>query len=40
MPRKDVMPINLSVADAAKIILSAGMANPETKDRVGPGPPP
>jgi uncharacterized membrane protein len=30
MPRKDVLPIKLSVADAAKIILSAGMANPET----------
>jgi uncharacterized membrane protein len=30
IPRKDVMPIRLSVADAAKIILSAGMANPET----------
>jgi len=30
MPRKDVVPIRLSVADAAKIILSAGMANPET----------
>jgi uncharacterized membrane protein len=40
MPRKDVMPIRLSVADAAKIILSAGMANPDTKDRVGPRPPP
>jgi uncharacterized membrane protein len=29
IPRKDVLPIRLSVADAAKIILSAGMANPE-----------
>jgi uncharacterized membrane protein len=29
IPRKDVIPIRLSVADAAKIILSAGMANPE-----------
>jgi uncharacterized membrane protein len=32
VPRKDVLPIRLSVADAAKIILSAGMANPETRD--------
>jgi uncharacterized membrane protein len=30
VPRKDVLPIRLSVADAAKIILSAGMANPES----------
>ena len=30
IPRENVMPIRLSVADAAKIILSAGMANPET----------
>ena len=35
IPREDVLPIKLSVADAAKIILSAGMAVPETTDRVG-----
>jgi uncharacterized membrane protein len=30
IPRSDVVPIKLTVADAAKIVLSAGMANPET----------
>jgi len=31
VPRKDVMPIRMSVEDAAKIIISAGMVNPETQ---------
>ncbi len=29
--RKDVLPIRMSVEDAAKIIISAGMVNPETQ---------
>lgn len=31
VPRKDVLPIRMSVEDAAKIIISAGMVNPETQ---------
>jgi uncharacterized membrane protein len=31
VPRKDVLPIHMSVEDAAKIIISAGMVNPETQ---------
>jgi uncharacterized membrane protein len=31
VPRKNVVPIHMSVEDAAKIIISAGMVNPETK---------
>jgi len=31
LPRKDVIPINLSVEDATRVILSAGMANPGTR---------
>ena len=31
VPRKDVIPIRMSVEDAAKIIISAGMVNPETQ---------
>jgi uncharacterized membrane protein len=34
VPRKDVMPIRMSVEDAAKIIISAGMVNPETQARL------
>jgi uncharacterized membrane protein len=34
VPRKDVMPIKMSVEDAAKIIISAGMVNPETQARL------
>jgi uncharacterized membrane protein len=33
VPRKDVLPIRMSVEDAAKIIISAGMVNPETQAR-------
>jgi uncharacterized membrane protein len=34
VPRKDVLPIRISVEDAAKIIISAGMVNPETQARL------
>jgi uncharacterized membrane protein len=34
VPRKDVVPIRLSFEDAAKIIISAGMVNPETQARL------
>jgi len=31
VPRQNVVPIHMSVEDAAKIIISAGMVNPETQ---------
>ena len=31
VPRRNVLPIAMSVEDAAKIIISAGMVNPETE---------
>jgi uncharacterized membrane protein len=34
VPRKAVLPIRMSVEDAAKIIISAGMVNPETQARL------
>jgi uncharacterized membrane protein len=34
VPRKDVMPLKMSVEDAAKIIISAGMVNPETQAKL------
>jgi uncharacterized membrane protein len=34
VPRKSVVPIHMSVEDAAKIIISAGMVNPETQARL------
>lgn len=34
VPRKGVVPIRMSVEDAAKIIISAGMVNPETQARL------
>jgi len=34
VPRKNVVPIHMSVEDAAKIIISAGMVNPETQARL------
>jgi len=34
VPRKDVMPLRMSVEDAAKIIISAGMVNPETQAKL------
>jgi uncharacterized membrane protein len=34
VPRKSVVPVRLSVEDAAKIIISAGMINPETQARL------
>jgi uncharacterized membrane protein len=34
VPRKDVMPLKMTVEDAAKIIISAGMVNPETQARL------
>jgi uncharacterized membrane protein len=34
VPRKNVMPIRMSIEDAAKIIISAGMVNPETQARL------
>lgn len=49
VPRRNVVPIHMSVEDAAKIIISAGMVNPETqaklrdiaaKARSGASPPP
>jgi uncharacterized membrane protein len=35
VPRKNVVPIHMSVEDAAKIIISAGMVNPEVQARLG-----
>jgi uncharacterized membrane protein len=32
IPRKDVLPIKISVEDAARIIFSAGMSRPETQN--------
>ncbi len=34
VPRKSVLPVKMSVEDAAKIIISAGMVNPETQKRL------
>jgi uncharacterized membrane protein len=34
VPRASVVPIHMSVEDAAKIIISAGMVNPETQARL------
>jgi uncharacterized membrane protein len=34
VPRSSVMPVRMSVEDAAKIIISAGMVNPETQARL------
>ncbi|HEY1244780.1 MAG TPA: DUF502 domain-containing protein [Hyphomicrobiaceae bacterium] len=34
VPRRNVVPIHMSVEDAAKIIISAGMVNPETQARL------
>jgi uncharacterized membrane protein len=34
VPRTSVVPIHMSVEDAAKIIISAGMVNPETQARL------
>ena len=34
VPRRDVMLIKMTVEDAAKIIISAGMVNPETQARL------
>ena len=34
VPRKNVMPIHMSVEDAAKIIISAGMVHPETQAKL------
>ena len=34
VPRSTVMPVHMSVEDAAKIIISAGMVNPETQARL------
>ncbi len=34
VPRKAVIPVKMSVEDAAKIIISAGMVNPETQERL------
>jgi len=34
VPRKDVMPVKMTVEDAAKIIISAGMVNPETQSKL------
>jgi uncharacterized membrane protein len=34
VPRKDIMPLRMSVEDAAKIIISAGMVNPETQAKL------
>jgi uncharacterized membrane protein len=34
VPRKNVVPIHMGVEDAAKIIISAGMVNPETQARL------
>jgi uncharacterized membrane protein len=37
VPRKDVVPLKMSIEDAAKIILSAGMASPEGRTPQPPG---
>jgi uncharacterized membrane protein len=34
VPRKDIVLIKMSVEDAAKIVISAGMVNPETQARL------
>ena len=34
VPRKSVVPVRMTVEDAAKIIISAGMINPETQARL------
>lgn len=34
VPRSSVLPVKMSVEDAAKIIISAGMVNPETQARL------
>lgn len=34
VPRKSVIPTNMTVEDAAKIVISAGMVNPETQKRM------
>jgi uncharacterized membrane protein len=34
VPRESVVPIRMSIEDAAKIIISAGMVNPETQARL------
>jgi uncharacterized membrane protein len=34
VPRTDVMPVKMTVEDAAKIIISAGMVNPETQAKL------
>ena len=34
VPRQSVLPIRMTVEDAAKIIISAGMVNPETQARL------
>lgn len=34
VPRKSVVPVKMSIEDAAKIIISAGMVNPETQKRL------
>jgi uncharacterized membrane protein len=34
VPRKEIIPLRMSVEDAAKIIISAGMVNPETQARL------
>jgi uncharacterized membrane protein len=34
VPRKSVVPVRMSVEDAAKIVISAGMVNPETQARL------
>jgi len=38
VPRKDVIPISMSIEDAAKIIFSAGLAHPTPRRRQGPQP--
>ena len=34
VPRKDIVLLKMSVEDAAKIVISAGMVNPETQARL------
>ncbi|KAB2912282.1 MAG: DUF502 domain-containing protein [Hyphomicrobiaceae bacterium] len=34
VPRKSVIPVKMSIEDAAKIIISAGMVNPETQAKL------
>jgi uncharacterized membrane protein len=34
VPRTSVLPVKMTVEDAAKIIISAGMVNPETQARL------